>query len=228
MAEKDNVVTHIESYIVIFFYIAYIIVIIIEQILMHYTDQKIKKELEKTIADEVMELEKKRELITRLEKSGSYIREDLKVSYSIVDDTNYERKELEQDNSLSKEFLGDHNTVTEGIKDFEEINDDGSINEQNANQETNQINDDEEISLWNQFKNSIIRFDYQSFKKSNLVIKIFIILMLPIDTFFYLIIPVVNLDQHLNGWSRLLNSFHVISLPAFMVLLLGMYSTAGI
>lgn len=219
MVENDNVVTLIEAYSVIFVYIAYITVIIIEQILMHYTKKKMRKELEITLADDNMDSEKKRESVFVIRKSVLEMEQDLKVSYSVVDDQHFEKNEVEEGSLLWEEFEGDHQSQVGAIENNLSIQEEET--EVTNEFEEDNLTEEEDISLWQQFKSSIIRFDCHSFKQSNIIIKIFIILMLPSDTFFYFILPVVNLDQRLNGWSRLLNSIHIISLPAFMVYFIG-------
>lgn len=214
IAEND-VVTDVEAYVVISVYIAYITVIIVEQLLLHHTNKMIEKELQKTLADEVIDLEQKRESVFVLRKSLLAMQEDLKVTYSKTDDIEYEKKEAEDSTLLWSEFqdpTDNEGTTKNDVHIFERAS---------QEEEKDKHESEEDSSVWQQLKGCVIKFDRQSYKDSNKVMKVFAILMVPIDTFFHLMLPVVNLDKPLNGWSRLLNSFQAFLLPTFMVSTMG-------
>lgn len=355
LIEDDNIVRFYEAALVISFYVAYIAIIIIEQILMHYVEKQMKKELEKTLADYTMDKNVQRTSSATLRKSMKSMKSELGFTYTVGDkkrksmrstirasrfsqasgfnieeETEFNKPKRETNRRSSVYFQKDigkkeeteeeenfesaneemivqttsdatmkrvteekkMKTVRESTITFDDIDLDKSIGSSHSSerseakeveqQATNmdekkkegtsrsrsghdlvekvnqpgpsslkassttenfQKEDGEEgltsseeeeeeeeeeeqetnLTLWQQFKHSVFKLDCDEFKKSNLILKVFEIIMLPSDIFFRLIIPVVDFMESLDGWSRLLNSLQVVSLSTALVFMFGKF-----
>ncbi|KAL5286303.1 SLC8B1 family protein [Megaselia abdita] len=76
------------------------------------------------------------------------------------------------------------------------------------------------ITLWMQFLNSLVQVDWEDFKVTNWVCKIFTIITIPINIILALVIPKADLEAPMNGWSKMLNCIHFITLPTVFIWLI--------
>lgn len=85
------------------------------------------------------------------------------------------------------------------------------------------MNTSEPQNAWKQFLSSIQIIDAEKWKESGFFNKTLSVIRAPAQLALLLIIPIVDYSEDRNGWSKLLNIFHCITLPQF-----GLFSTGYI
>lgn len=281
IVEDDNIVKDYEAYFVILFYLAYIAVIVIEQILMHYAEKKMERDLKNIMATFSEDTQEKRESVQNLRRSLASVKHDLKVDYvdepydsneedeDVYDDDpengkekvmllSDEKEEAEYFDILAKDreamegeneyYEDEYGTAEDEVieiledgKEVEEEEDEGEKEEEEAvekkedggaeeeeeeeSSESGESEDSSEkvkkITACKQLLFSIFKLDTETFKRAPFLLRFYTVIMLPCTILFSLVLPVINLNLPLNGWSRILNSFHIISLPIFVYVMSG-------
>ena len=68
-------------------------------------------------------------------------------------------------------------------------------------------------NVFKQFGESVNPIDWDEWNNGNILEKIFCIIKIPGLFFLLLVIPIVDYEVNLHGWSKLLNSIQVFLLP---------------
>ncbi|XP_017068643.1 mitochondrial sodium/calcium exchanger protein [Drosophila eugracilis] len=83
--------------------------------------------------------------------------------------------------------------------------------------------------IFRQFWNTVAEFDLERFRKGTLMVKIYLVTKQPIDMVLRILIPVVDMEKPLYGWSKLLYSLQVIIVPTYIAyIILPAEKIAGI
>ncbi|XP_043862689.1 mitochondrial sodium/calcium exchanger protein isoform X1 [Drosophila santomea] len=83
--------------------------------------------------------------------------------------------------------------------------------------------------LFRQFWNTVTEFDKDRFQRGTLLVKLYLIVKQPIDMLLRLLVPKVDMNAPLYGWSKLLFNMQVLLVPTYMAyIILRGYSVAGV
>nr|XP_016928115.1 mitochondrial sodium/calcium exchanger protein isoform X1 [Drosophila suzukii] len=83
--------------------------------------------------------------------------------------------------------------------------------------------------LFRQFWNTVGEFDTERFRRGTVLVKVYLILKQPIDMILRFLIPVVDMEKPLYGWSKLLFNLQVILVPTYIAyIIIRGYTVAGI
>lgn len=92
-----------------------------------------------------------------------------------------------------------------------------------TNEDDNQIKYLESLTWWGDFLVHIQPFDGNEFYSASVMQKIMTIIRSPFYIILTLTVPVVDGENHLSNWCRLLNAFHCISGPLVLLLAGGFF-----
>jgi len=75
--------------------------------------------------------------------------------------------------------------------------------------------------LFRQFWNTVGEFDTERFRRGTVLVKVYLILKQPIDMILRFLIPVVDMEKPLYGWSKLLFNLQVILVPTYIAYIIS-------
>ncbi|KAH8234357.1 hypothetical protein KR038_008345 [Drosophila bunnanda] len=75
--------------------------------------------------------------------------------------------------------------------------------------------------IFHQFWHSVFIFDKERFRRETILVKIYISLQTPIEMLMRLLIPVVDVEKPLFNWSKLLFSWHLLTVPTYVCFIIS-------
>ncbi|XP_016999201.2 mitochondrial sodium/calcium exchanger protein [Drosophila takahashii] len=83
--------------------------------------------------------------------------------------------------------------------------------------------------IFRQFWNTVAEFDKERFRLGTVLVKVYLIVKQPIDMILRILIPVVDMEKPLYGWSKLLFNLQVVLVPTYIAyIIVRGYTIAGI
>ncbi|XP_016991847.1 mitochondrial sodium/calcium exchanger protein [Drosophila rhopaloa] len=83
--------------------------------------------------------------------------------------------------------------------------------------------------IFRQFWNTVAEFDTDRFRRGTLMVKVYLVVKQPIDMVLRILIPVVDMEKPLYGWSKLLFNLQLILVPTYIAyIIVRGYNIAGI